>query len=318
MTDLVGGMAIDAPESSDALPKSAPARPSRARLIIACTLLAFIGGLAAMAWIMTHWQGGLRFGSAATDPAAIATAGNAMDNGAQPSDPTMDMPASTGSTRAPSVVLTPDQQDLRMADLETRMTRIAVAAQAASGYANRAEAMMTAFAARRALDAGQPLGYVAGQLRLLFGDAQPKAVATIVNAAEQPVTLAALRAGLETIDEAEQRGSPGESWWSGAMRELRGLAIIRRAGSPSPEPRQRLARARLNVEAGQMEAAINEISSLPQRPETALWLEQARRYNEAHRALDVIEAAALLEPRTAPIMAPAPQPAMPTQAAPNR
>lgn len=318
MTDLVGGMAIDAPESSDALPKSEPARPSRARLIIACTLLAFIGGLAAMAWIMTHWQGGLRFGSAATDPAAIATPGNAMDNGAQPSDPTMDMPASTGSTRAPRVVLTPDQQDLRMADLETRMTRIAVAAQAASGYANRAEAMMTAFAARRALDAGQPLGYVAGQLRLLFGDAQPKAVATIVNAAEQPVTLAALRAGLETIDEAEQRGSPGESWWSGALRELRGLAVIRRAGAPSPEPRQRLARARLNVEAGQMEAAINEISSLPQRPETALWLEQARRYNEAHRALDVIEAAALLEPRTAPIVAPVSPSAAPAPTPPSR
>jgi len=38
------------------------------------------------------------------------------------------------------------------------------------------------------------------------------------------------------------------------------------------------------------------------------WLEQARRYNEAHRALDVIEAAAILEPRTAPIVAPLAQP----------
>jgi hypothetical protein len=88
------------------------------------------------------------------------------------------------------------------------------------------------------------------------------------------------------------------------MRELRSLAVIRRAGAPSPEPAQRIARARLQVESGQMEDAIAEISALPQQPETIAWLEQARRYNEAHRALDVVEAAAILEPRAAPIVAP--------------
>jgi hypothetical protein len=214
-------------------------------------------------------------------------------------------------------VLSADQQEAQVAGLEQRLMRVAVAAEAASGYANRAEAMMVAFAARRALDAGMPLGYVEGQLRLIFGDAQPKAIATIVNAADKPVTLSTLREGLETIGGVVLRGSPDESWWSGAMRELRGLAVIRRAGTPSPEPAQRLARARLNVESGQIETAIGEVSGLPQQPETVQWLEQARRYNEARRALDVIEAAAILEPRAAPMVVPVPVPAPARAAMPS-
>jgi len=311
-------MASNVPDASgDSAMTDAP-RSSRTRLAIALTLLAFIGGLAAMAWVMTHWQGGLRFGSTA-DPAAIASGSNAA-NSAEGTDPTQDMPAVNGSTRGAAQVLTADARELQVAELEQRLTRVSVAAQAASGYANRAEAMMIAFAARRALDAGVPLGYVEGQLRLLFGDAQPKAVATIVNAAGEPVTLAKLREGLETIAGAVERGSPNESWWSATMREVRGLAVIRHAGAPSPAPRQRLARARLNVESGQIEAAISEVSGLPQQPEMTQWLEQARRYNEARRALDVIEAAAILEPRAAPLVgiappvqaaAPVPAPAQP-------
>ncbi len=204
-----------------------------------------------------------------------------------------------------------DQGAVRVADLEERLTRVAIATEAASGYANRAEAMMVAFAARRALDAGVPLGYVERPLRLLFGDAQPKAVATIVNAAGEPVTLSKLRGGLETIGAVAGHGNPNQSWWSSAMRELRSLAVIRRAGAPSPEPGQRVARARLHVESGQIEAAIAEIAALPQQPETTAWLEQARRYNEAHRALDIIEAAAILEPRSAPLVVPVSPPAAP-------
>lgn len=296
-------MASNAPDGNgDSAVSDAP-RPSRTRLVIALLLLAFILALAAMAWVATRWQGGLKLG--ATDPAALATGLNG--NSTEGTDPTQAMPATGSTGRSAAQVLNAETQVGQVADLEQRLTRVAVAAQAASGYANRAEAMMIAFAARRALDAGLPLGYVEGQLRLLFGDAQPKAVATIVNASEQPVTLGKLREGLELIGTAVERGSPNESWWSAAMREMRGLAVIRKAGTPSPEPRQRLSRARLNVESGQIEAAIAEVAGLPQRPESTRWLEQARRYNEARRALDVIEAAAILEPRTAPIVAPAPQ-----------
>jgi hypothetical protein len=301
-------MASNAPDGGSEAQFRETRRPGRTRLIIALTLFAFLGGLAAMAWMMMHWKGDLRFGPPA-DPATLAggpaAAGNQSDAGGMQQD----LPRSGVATRAPSLVMSADQPEARVADLEQRMTRLAMAAEAASGYANRAEAMMVAFAVRRSLDAGAPLGHVETPLRLLFGEAQPKAVATIINAASEPVTLSTLRAGLEAVAGAVSRGSPGESWWAGAMRELRALAVIRRGDAPSPAPYQRLARARLNVESGQIEAAIAEIGALPPQPETTLWLEKARRYNEAHRALDVIEAAAILEPRAAPVVVPAALPA---------
>ncbi len=66
----------------------------------------------------------------------------------------------------------------------------------------------------------------------------------------------------------------------------------------SLQRQDRLARARRAVEAGQIEDAIKEMAALPSQAAIMQWLDQARRYNEAHRALDVIEAAAILEPRT--------------------
>lgn len=293
-TQVTAAPAVEVHES--ALP--APRR-SRTRLIIACSLLAFIGGLGVMAWLMTNWQGGLRFGPP-QNPAAIAEGMNVAGHEAPASDK---MQANAGTA------IGAQAQNARAATLEQRMARITIAAAAASDHANRAEAMMVAFAARRALDSGAPLSYLEPQLRLLFGDAQPKAVATIVNAAGKPVTLSTLRAGLETIHSAAQRGNPNESWWSATMRELRGLAVIRQAGDPSPELSQRIARARLEVESGQLEGAIEEVEALSETPETTLWLEQARRYKEARRALDVIETAALLEPRAAPLIVPAVDPA---------
>jgi signal transduction histidine kinase len=276
-------------------------RPSRLRLIIGCSLLAFLLGLGAMAWIMSNWDRMPFRDTTASNQIAEAESA-ALLNGAG-------APAAAGSAPNPvRIASTPEQMEERVVSLEQRITRVSLAAAAASGHANRAEAMLVAFAARRALDTGQPLGYIEGQLRLLFGDAQPKAVATIANAAAEPVTLGTLRQGLEAVRNAAERGDPREGWWSAAMRELRGLAVIRQAGEPSPELRERVIRARLDIEAGQVESAIDEISALTERPETLLWLEQARRYKEARRALDVIEAAAILEPRAAPIVAPAAAP----------
>lgn len=296
----------NAPESGSGMNNDWAPQPrrSRLRLIVACSLLAFLLGLGAMAWLMNNWER-MPF-RGAVDPTLLTSAENVSgtdSNAASPTDST--------TPAAQRIASTPEQMEDRVLTLEQRITRVSLAAAAASGHANRAEAMLVAFAARRALDAGQPLGYVEGQLRLLFGDAQPKAVATIVNAAAEPVTLNTLRQGLEVVRNAAERGDPNEGWWSAAMRELRGLAVIRHAGEPSPELRARISRARLNVEAGQVEAAIDEISALTEQPETVQWLEQARRYKEARRALDVIEAAAILEPRAAPIVAPAATPAAP-------
>jgi hypothetical protein len=273
-------------------------RSSNSRLIAALVLLAFAGGLAAMAWIVTKWDIGL-------GPPTTAVAPSGVDNGvaAQAGDAGLSTATAPPAGAAAAVPALPETIDQRTADLEARLARIAVSAQMASGYANRAEAIMVAFAARRALDAGTPLGYLEGQLRFLFGEAQPKAVATIVNAASDPVTTNKLRAGLEDIQAQSDQGSTNDGWWSSVLSAFGSLAEIRHASAPSPEPEQRLARARRAVEAGQIESAIGEVAALPPQPAIAQWLEQARRYNEARRALDVVEAAAILEPRAAPLVA---------------
>ena len=268
-------------------------RPIGGRVLVALVLLLMVGGLGALAWTLTGWSSGphLRWNDegGANEAAALTPAGTS----ASPT-PTPGM-----QTAAPL--------ENRVLDLEQRVVRVQVAAESASSYANRAEAIMVAFAARRTLDAGTKLDYLEGQLRLLFGDAQPKAVATIINAAADPVTINKLRAGLDDINGIVAKGDTREGWVSATMRSLGSMVTLRSAGAPAPEPDQRLARARRAVEAGQIEDAIKELSALPPQPAISQWLEQARRYNEARRALDVIEQAAILEPRTAPIVAPGTQ-----------
>ncbi|MBO9574203.1 MAG: hypothetical protein J7494_00560 [Sphingobium sp.] len=255
------------------------------RIAVALVLLLLIAGLGGIVWTLAgSWKGSL-FGPREESSEAVPAATSS--------------PSALPSPVAPGTA-TPEALDARMADLEQRVIRVSVAAQSASSYANRAEAIMVAFASRRALDAGAPLDYLEGQLRILFGEAQPKAVATIINASADPVTINKLRAGLDDINGLFEKGNPKEGWWSSTMRTLGSLVTLRRASIPAPEPEQRLARARRAVEAGQIEDAIKEMAALPNQPTVAQWLEQARRYNEAHRALDVIEQAAILEPRTTP------------------
>ncbi len=279
---------------TDAVPVSR--QGASGRLVIALVLLSFICGLAAMAWAFSRWNDDA---PPVRPPADVAPSTDPL---ASPGDNAM---AGGPGAQRPMLAYTPatiDTQTARVMELEQRLTRVAVAAQAASGYASRAEAMLVAFAARRALDAGAPLDRIEGQLRLLFGQAQPRAVATIVNAAAQPVTLSTLRAGLDQINGTIARGNAGEGWWSAFRREVGGLVVVRQAGTPSASPEARLTRARLNVETGQLDAAIVEVEALGEDPAIETWLEQARRYNEAHRALDVIEAAALLEARATPVV----------------
>jgi ABC-type amino acid transport substrate-binding protein len=265
------------------------------RMLLALILLAFVGGAVLAALLASRWQGWVQRGEPME---MLANGTDPLENAVASMDQRAPVPRPVG---VPGSLVV---QAARIAELEQRLGRITLAAQAASSNANRAEAILTAFAARRALDAGRSLGYVEGALRLRFGEAQPKAVATIINAADEPVTLADLRLGLHDIDPVA-RARRDEDWWAGFWREIGGIAVLRRAGTPPAEPGQRLERAYRAIEAGQVDAAIAEMSALPPQARLTRWLEQARRYNEAHRALDVIEAAAILEPRTAPVIDPA-------------
>jgi len=187
--------------------------------------------------------------------------------------------------------------DSRVVQLEERLNRITVEAQAASGNAARAEGLLVAFAARRALDSGTPLGYVEGQLRLRFGQAQPRAVATIINAAQEPITLADLRGGLASIADELTTPGPQTSWWEAFQHEAQELVTIRRASTPSPQPEAAMGRALRYIDAGRVSAALAEVERMPGRAAAERWMQYARRYLEARRALDLIETAAILEPR---------------------
>lgn len=181
----------------------------------------------------------------------------------------------------------------RLTDLEQRTARVDAEAQAASGYATRSENMLVAFAARRALDRGLALGYVEDQLSARFGQTQPRAVAAILQAAREPVTIAELRAGLDGIAPELVTGQASSGWLASLERELTNLIVIHRADTPSPLPVDRLARARQMLEGGKVEAALAEVARMPGAAQASRWTGAARRYIGARQALDTIEAAAI-------------------------
>jgi hypothetical protein len=102
--------------------------------------------------------------------------------------------------------------------------------------------------------------------------------------------------------------------------ELGGLVTVRKAGTPSTMPAERLRRATRRLEAGQVDVALAEVLRMPGRSDAGAWVTAARRYVAARRALDTIETAALLEPRIAPPAAAGevvPAPASPKVAKPS-
>lgn len=280
-------------------------RRSGIRNIVILILVAFIGGVIATGWAASKFH---LFGDAesamqetTTDAAAVTApkppAAAALDKRIQP-DGTVSPPAAQVPQSAVSIDSTQERAlSRRVADLEDRLSRINVQAQAASGNAARAEGLLIAFAARRALDRGSPLGYIEDQLKLRFVAAQPVAVTTIINASKTPVTLDQLRNQLDEIAPELTTGSDTPGFWAGFSKELRDLFVVRREGSASPAPEQRLERARRYLETGRVEAALAEVSRLPGKEDAQDWITLAKRYIDARRALDLIETAAILEPR---------------------
>lgn len=279
------GKAVTVDEIESANPAmTPPARRGGGKWLLLGLLLAFVGGVLITWWALTRWDSGPRWLKPATPSA-------------QPVAASRPAAQQRAAGAMPSSALPPEETDQQVATLEERLADVSLAAQAASGNAARAEGLLVAFAARRALEQGQPLGYVEGQLRLRFGQAQPRAVATIINASREPVTLPDLRAGLDAISPSLLGTGTGVSWWQAMKTELGQLVVIRESATPSPLPEQRLERARRFVDAGRIAAAIGEVSQMPGRSSAEGWIQLARRYNEARRALDLIEAAAILEPR---------------------
>ena len=182
----------------------------------------------------------------------------------------------------------------RIAGLEARLARVEQAARRAEGSAGRTDALVVAFATRRAIDRGVPLGYLETLLVDRFGNRHPRAVATIVTASRSPVRLDDLIAEYDRLAPQLRGGGPQASWWSNFQRELGSLVDIRRADVPSVKPDARYRRALSRLEAGDVDAALAETMRLPGASRAGAWVAKARRYIAAHRALDEIESSALL------------------------
>jgi hypothetical protein len=187
----------------------------------------------------------------------------------------------------------------RIAELEARVARVENAARQAVGSAGRTDALVVAFATRRAIDRGVPLGYLETLLVDRFGTRHPRAVATIITSARAPVSLDELIADYEKLGPELRGGGPQDSWWSNFQRELGSLIDIRHADVPSPKPDARYRRALTRLEAGNVDAGLAETMRLPGAQKAGPWVAKARRYITAHRALDEIESAALLAGGTA-------------------
>jgi hypothetical protein len=189
-----------------------------------------------------------------------------------------------------------DQIELRLKDADA-------SARGAAGYATRAERILIAAATRRAIERGQPLGSLDGQLRTRFGERNGDAVAAILRAAAQPVTLEDLRLALDALG-PRLANDPNDSLWNRVRRMLGNLVVLRQAETPSPLPAERLRRARRALDRGDVEAALAEVAHLPGVSLAESWTGAARRYVAARTALTEIERAAMDLP---PPPAPAPQ-----------
>ena len=193
-------------------------------------------------------------------------------------------------------------------DLATLTGRIDAGAAAtaatlatATATAERAQAMLVVADVRRQLTAGARLGALEPALRRSFAGRAEPAVEAVAALGAAPVTLAALRAGLEQLrpaltGEAVASATTGHDWWQGLRETLAGV-ITRPAPGSGSDATSRVDRAARALASGNPAAAIAEINTLPPaaRTRAQAWLAAAGRYDAAWRALGQLEGS-LLDP----------------------
>ncbi len=267
--------------------------------ILAMTLLA---GMVGGAWLMK------RFGPEPAPPVAASS-----EPAAGLAETMAAAPPATPAEQAGSETITAFESN-RIAALEQRMSEINLQNRAGSANESRAEGLLVAFAARRAVERGQSLGYIDGELRQRFGGTMPRAVSTILDAANRRITADKLRERLEQLEPSlmAQEGSAAGLWAS-----VTNLFVVRSENAPLIDPAQRMARAKRALDVGRVDRAILEVEKLPGAAKAQEWLVSARHYTEAQQALDLIEAAAIQGPQSLHDIATTPvEPATPDSAPP--
>ena len=203
----------------------------------------------------------------------------------------------------------------KVSALEQRLAELNQQAMNAAGQASQAEALRVAFAARRAIERGQPLGYLETQLRVRFGNTQQVAVDQVIAAAQKPMTLSMLGESFEQLRRQLVGGAKNEGSWDWLTREISELFVIRPADMPSPTPERRAVRVREALAGGRVDLAISEVERMPGKDAGTEWLAHARDYAMTQHALDQLETASLSFPVTPPMAKPlATTPAAPAPA----
>ncbi len=269
-------------------PRVAPQRSGmRGRTIAALVAGCLLAGAVGAAWL--GWRGGLiELDVSEGLPQLIAAPSSAPTPSARAADTAAQAQLADTATK--------------VAMLEQRLAELNQQAIAASGNATHAESLLLAFAARRALERGQPLGWIETQLRVRFGATQGAAVDRVIAAGAAPVTLLQLSEQFELLTPTLVGGSPDEGTWDWFSRQVSDLFVVRHDDMPSPAPESRLVRTRAFLAGGKVEAAAAEVERMPGSTAAADWLAHARDYTAAQRALDQLEAAALMSAQ--PVAAP--------------
>lgn len=250
-----------------------------ARLLIALVLI--IAGAAAATWGLAHYRSAARFLGVVPAQQPIMLTPRPVVIGPETSAEPQAQPAA-------------QQEDQEIADLRNRVAAVENATERAEGSAGRADALVVAFAARRAIDRGVALGYLENLLVDRFGTEHRAAVATIITVSHQPVSLDDLIAEYDALGPDLRRGGPQDSWWTNFKRELGSLVEIHSIERPATNPQARYQHAAQRLASGDVDQALVETMRLPGASRGGDWIAKARRYIAAHRALDEIESAALL------------------------
>ena len=258
---------------------AAPRQTSVSTILLGALLLLLLGG-AATVWALSRFPEAARL-------VGLQPPADALGQGAATA-PALQTVASTVPVDALPAT------EARVATLEARLARVESATARAEGSAGRADALLVAFAARRAIDRGVALGYLEPLLTERFGASHPQAVATIVTASRRPVRLDELSADFATLAPRLKAAPASDSLWQSVRRELGGLVTVRRADQPSQRPVATYDRAAARLTTGQVDQALAEAMRLPGITAAPGWVADARVYIAAHRALDQIEGAALL------------------------
>ncbi len=256
---------------------------------LAWGLLLLIAGAGLAVWGLSRWDGGARFFGVTPQPRAVQLAAPPV---AAP------VPEAVG------------QNSARIQALEARLASVESETRENAGSFDRADALLIAFAARRAIDRGVPLGYLEGLLMNRFGARHQYAVARVITAGRSPERLDKLTEDYRALEDTLRGGAPDEKWYESLRRQVGTLASIRYADKPNPRPRARYDRALAALEAGEVSAAISETQRLPAAPGSSVqaWTERAKRYVATQRALDELESAALVGDERPPATAGSGQP----------